>query len=87
MMVVYTRRQTILRIGFEIQAIGGNPKGAQYAGINVGKTIITTMVLYGAFAALAGATYYLGYYSSIQPRVLPSMGYGYLAIEALIFGN
>lgn len=71
------------RIGFEIKAVGANPKGAKYAGINVGKAMITTMVLSGAFAGLAGVTYYLGYYASIQPRVLPSMGFDAIAVALL----
>ncbi|MCK9444653.1 MAG: ABC transporter permease [Tissierellaceae bacterium] len=71
------------RVGFEIKAVGANPKGARYAGINVGKTMITTMALSGAFAGIAGATYYLGYFASIQPRVLPSMGFDAIAVALL----
>lgn len=75
------------RIGFEIKAVGSNNKAASYAGINVGKTVIFTMALSGAFAGLAGATYYLGYYSSIQPRVLPSMGFDAIAVALLGSAN
>lgn len=71
------------RIGFEIKAVGANPKGAKYAGINVGKTMILTMILSGMFAGLAGVTYYLGYFASIQPRVLPSMGFDAIAVALL----
>lgn len=71
------------RIGFEIKAVGSNSKGADYAGINVGKTLVLTMVLSGALAGLAGVTYYLGYYASIQPRVLPSMGFDAIAVALL----
>ena len=71
------------RIGFEIKAVGANPKGAKYAGIDVGKTMILTMILSGMFAGLAGVTYYLGYFASIQPRVLPSMGFDAIAVALL----
>lgn len=71
------------RMGFEIKAVGSNPKGARYAGINVGKTMVMTMVLSGAFAGLAGVTYYLGYFASIQPRVLPTMGFNAIAVALL----
>lgn len=71
------------KIGFEIKAVGANPKAAKYAGINVGKTMITTMALSGAFAGVAGVTYYLGYFASIQPRVLPSMGFDAIAVALL----
>ena len=36
-------------------------------------------------AGLAGATYYLGYYASIQPKVLASTGFD--AIAVCILGN
>ncbi|MFA5576287.1 MAG: ABC transporter permease [Tissierellaceae bacterium] len=71
------------RIGFEIKAVGANPKAAKYAGIKVGKTLITTMALSGSLAGLAGASYYLGYFASIQPRVLPSMGFDAIAVALL----
>ncbi len=71
------------RIGFDIKAVGSNPKAASYAGINVGKTMVLTMALSGALAGLAGASYFLGYYSSIQPRVLPSMGFDAIAVSLL----
>lgn len=71
------------RIGFEINAVGANPKAAKYAGINVGKTIVSAMVLSGALSGLAGVTYFLGYYSSIQPRVLPSTGFDAVAVSLL----
>lgn len=71
------------RLGFEIKAVGANSKGAKYAGINVGKTMILTMVLSGVFAGLAGVTYYLGYFASIQPKVLPSVGFDAIAVALL----
>ncbi|NLK42865.1 MAG: ABC transporter permease [Tissierellia bacterium] len=71
------------RLGFEIKAVGANPKGAKYAGINVGKTMILTMVLSGVFAGLAGVTYFLGYFASIQPKVLPSVGFDGIAVALL----
>lgn len=71
------------RLGFEIKAVGSNPKASQYGGINVGKTMVLTMALSGLFAGLAGASYYLGYYASIQPRVLPSVGFDGIAVALL----
>jgi len=72
-----------IRIGLEIKTVGANQKAARYAGISVGKTMISTMVLSGALAGLAGVTYYLGYYASIQPRVLPSIGFDAIAVALL----
>lgn len=75
------------RMGFEIQAVGSAKAAANYAGINVGKNIVLTMLISGALAGLAGVTYYLGYYSSIQPHVQPSMGFDSIAVAMLANTN
>lgn len=74
-----------MKLGFEFRTIGANPKAAQYAGINVGRDLILTMAISGALAGLAGATYFLGYYGSIQPDTLISTGFD--AIAVCILGN
>lgn len=73
------------RLGYEIKAVGANKQAARYAGINVGKTLVTAMMISGGLAGLAGATYYLGFYSSMQPGVLPGLGYD--AIATSLLGN
>ncbi|OPL08571.1 MAG: ABC transporter permease [delta proteobacterium ML8_F1] len=73
------------RLGFEIKAVGANRKGAQYAGINIGRTMVTAMMISGALAGLAGATFYLGYFTSIQPGVLSGLGFN--AIATSLLGN
>ncbi len=70
-------------VGFELKAVGSNRKAAKYAGINVGRNIILAMVISGGLAGLAGVTYYLGYYSSIQPKVLSSIGFDSIAVSLL----
>ena len=57
-------------MGYEMKAVGFSRSASRYAGINVGKNIVVTMLISGALAGLAGVTYYLGYFASIQPRVL-----------------
>lgn len=69
--------------GYELAAVGLNRKAAQYAGIHVGKTMILAMFVSGALAGLAGATYYLGYFASIQPKVLAATGYDSIAVALL----
>ncbi len=69
--------------GYEIKAIGNNRKAAAYAGINVGKNMIIAMLISGALAGLAGATYYMGYFSSIQPKVLSATGFDAIAVSLL----
>lgn len=72
-------------IGYELKAVGANPNASRYAGINVGKNMVLVMAISGALAGLAGVTYYLGYFASIQPRVLSSIGYDAIAVS--ILGN
>lgn len=71
------------RTGFEFKIIGLNTRGAKYTGINVGKNIILSMMISGALAGLAGVTYYLGYFSTIQPRVLTTVGFDGIAVALL----
>jgi simple sugar transport system permease protein len=72
-------------IGFEIKAVGLNKKCAQYSGIRVGNITILAMFFSGILAGLAGVSFYLGYYNTIIPRDLASLGYD--AIAAALLGN
>lgn len=69
--------------GYEIKAIGFNGNASRYAGINVGKNMVVAMMISGGLAGLAGATYYLGYFCSMQPKVLAAMGYDAIAVSLL----
>ncbi|MBD3109135.1 ABC transporter permease [Bacillus sp. AGMB 02131] len=70
-------------VGFEIKAVGSNRKAAKFAGINVGRNTVLAMVISGSLAGLAGVTYYLGYYASIQPKVLSGIGFDSVAVSLL----
>lgn len=69
--------------GYEIKAVGLNRKAARYAGINVGRKMVVAMLISGALSGLAGATYYLGYFCSIQPKVLAATGFDSIAVALL----
>jgi len=71
------------RLGYEIKAVGANRRGAHYSGIRVKRTILVTMTLSGALAGLAGVSYYLGYFNSIQPDTLTSLGFDSIATALL----
>ena len=73
------------RLGYELKIVGLNKRAAKYAGINVGKSVVTSMAISGALAGLAGVTLYMGYYNSIQPRVLTSVGFDSIAV--CLLGN
>lgn len=73
------------RLGYELKVVGLNRRAAKYAGINVGRSMVTSMLLSGALAGLAGVTYYLGTFNSIQPRTLTSVGFDSIAV--CLLGN
>lgn len=70
-------------VGFELKAVGSNWKAAKYSGINVGRNTVLAMVISGSLAGLAGVTYYLGYFASIQPKVLSDIGFDSIAVALL----
>jgi simple sugar transport system permease protein len=69
--------------GFELKAVGLNRHAAQYAGIREGRCMVLGMALSGLFAGLAGVTYYLGYFNTIVPKSLASLGYDAIAVSLL----
>ena len=73
--------------GYEMKAVGLNRTAAKYAGIRVGTNMVSSMALSGGLAGLAGVTYFLGYYASIQPKILPSTGFDAIAVSLLGANN
>lgn len=73
-------------LGFQIRAVGRNPRACRCSGISISRNIIISSLLCGGFAGLAGVCEIAG----LQHRLLDgiSPGYGYLAIvTALLGGN
>jgi simple sugar transport system permease protein len=70
-------------LGFEIRAVGANRKAAQYAGVRSERVIVIAMMLSGCCAGLAGVTYYLGYFDTIEPGALASVGFDSIAVALL----
>ncbi len=71
-------------LGYEIRAVGFNPKAAAYGGINVARRLVVAMVIAGAFAGLAGMVpvwVQMRLYDSFSP------GYGYEAIAVALVGR
>ncbi len=73
--------------GFRLRAVGFNKESARYAGMKVERGIVTSMIISGAFAGLAGAIITVGTFSF--GRALPAHeGYGFDGIAvALVGGN
>ncbi|MCM3738988.1 ABC transporter permease [Oceanobacillus luteolus] len=53
-------------IGYELKSVGYNQFASRYAGMNVKKNIILSMVISGGFAGVAGAMEGLGTYGNIH---------------------
>ncbi len=74
------------KFGYEIRAVGANPKFAKYGGINVKRTVVSSILVSGIFAALAGTHLVL----AITERVVQGMafGFGFEGINiAILTGN
>ncbi|THB80615.1 MAG: ABC transporter permease [Desulfobacteraceae bacterium] len=73
-------------LGYELRAVGYNPHAAEYGGINVNRSIITSMVISGAFAGTAGALQVMGVSHRIA-KLAAMEGYGFDGIAVSLIGN
>lgn len=68
------------RWGFQLRVVGGNPEAARRAGIRVGATVLSAMLLGGALAGLGGVAQLAGTELKLRPGFLVTYGYvGFLA--------
>lgn len=75
-------------VGYEIRAVGINPYGAEYGGINISKNIILAMVLSGAIAGVGGATHVSGVLHQAQDMMaFPGFGFDGIAVALLAKNN
>ncbi|WP_195576087.1 ABC transporter permease [Paenibacillus sp. 1001270B_150601_E10] len=70
-------------LGYELKAVGYNRHAAEYAGIAVKRSIVTSMFISGGLAGLAGVVQYAGNASSMQIGVLPTQGFDGIAVALL----
>lgn len=70
--------------GFEMKAVGFNQHASKYAGMNVKRNIVMSMMIAGAFAGLAGAMEGLGtfQYKSVQSG-FTNLGFDGIAVALL----
>lgn len=74
--------------GYEIKSIGLNEVAANYAGMNVKKAIITSMIISGILAGLGGALDGLGNFQNISiSSSLPPVGFNGMAVALLAAEN
>lgn len=75
-------------LGFELRSVGHNPEASEYAGMNVGRKMVTSMMISGSFAGLAGACELLGTsgYQAIQ-GAYTGIGFDGIAVALLGANN
>ncbi|EOS37473.1 ABC transporter permease [Lachnospiraceae bacterium 29-91] len=69
--------------GFKLRAVGANPNASRTAGIKVNMYLITSMLLSGGIAALAGVTEVFGKYHRFIEGFSPSFGFTGIAVAIL----
>ncbi len=75
------------RWGYEVTMIGASEKAGRYAGINVKRTLVTTMLIGGALGGLAGALNMMGTNYQLTPGVTNNTGFNGLIIAVLAGAN
>lgn len=73
------------RFGLHLRACGDNPHAVDAAGIEVGRVRLTAVMISGALSGLGGICFAYSISANFSGAIY--VGYGYLAIAALIFGN
>lgn len=70
-------------LGYELKAVGFNRHAAEYAGMPVKRNIVTSMMIAGGLAGLAGVAQYAGNVANMQIGVTPSQGFDGIAVALL----
>lgn len=71
--------------GMNLRACGDNPHAVDAAGLPVGRIRLIAVMVSGALSGLAGISFAYSISANFSSSIY--MGYGYLAIAAMIFGN
>ncbi|WP_025025410.1 ABC transporter permease [Caldalkalibacillus mannanilyticus] len=75
---------TRTKLGFELRAVGFNSHASEYAGMNVKRNIILSMMISGVFAGIAGAVEGLGTYGYMPIRAgFTGIGFSGIAVALL----
>ncbi|MEP6720958.1 MAG: ABC transporter permease [Variovorax sp.] len=70
-------------LGFDIRAVGANPRAAAFAGVGTTRTVVAAALLSGALAGLAGAIEVAGRTSYVTLDMSPGYGYSGIVIAML----
>jgi simple sugar transport system permease protein len=73
--------------GFRLRVIADAPKAGHYAGMRTKRTLVSVLLLSGAFAGFAGASQIGDFTHLLDPKGLQQAAYGYTAIVAAALGR
>jgi general nucleoside transport system permease protein len=73
-------------LGYELRAVGHNQDAAEYGGVNVNRSIVISMAIAGAIAALSGALQVMGRTQEIT-KLAVMEGNGFDGIAVSLIGN
>jgi simple sugar transport system permease protein len=73
------------RYGMRLRACGDNPSAVDAAGVDVARVRVGAVIVSGALSGLGGMCFAYSISSQFSSSIY--MGFGYLAIAGLIFGN
>ncbi|MEY8416784.1 ABC transporter permease [Tissierella praeacuta] len=73
--------------GYRLRAVGHNPHGAEYSGINIKKNIIISLAISGALAGIAGFTEINGIHHRLLDNFSKNVGFDGIAAALLGSAN
>jgi simple sugar transport system permease protein len=79
--VFYLFKRT--RMGYELRAVGLNPKAAEYGGVAVPRAMMTSLLISGGLAGLGGVNFILGNQGYFEQGFAPNQGYLGIAVALL----
>ena len=79
--------QTRTTLGYEIRAVGQNPRAARFAGVPVNAVLVKTALLSGGLAALAGFSEVAGLKGHLSLDLSPGFGYTGIIVAMLALLN
>ena len=71
------------RWGYEVDMVGGNPRAAEFAGINVRRRILSVMLLSGGLAGVSGMVHLTGSAGRLQGTISNSYGFSGFIVATL----
>jgi general nucleoside transport system permease protein len=72
-------------LGYEIRAVGLNPRAAQVAGMPIARLIVASFLMSGAVAGIAGFNEVAGIFHAMPDHMSP--GYGFTGVAVALLAN